>query len=168
MSLEFHRVNLDSNDKVGIRECLTNSLGDFHNNPCTIGQAPTVFIRPLVRCLGQELGEEITMGGMQLDTIIPGLLQVDGYMDKTADNILNLLLGSRVGFSKCAKFLHDELDIASRNRVGLQLLKCLTTRMADLTNDQTSMLLGGSGQLLECLKSFTSKWILKIDDHVSR
>lgn len=96
------------------------------------------------------------MGGMQLDTIMHRLLQVDGYMDKPVDNIPNLLLGSWVGFSECARLFHDELDIVSRNRVGLQLLKCLTTRMADLTNDQTSILLGCSGQLLECSKSFTS------------
>lgn len=61
-----------------------------------------------------------------------------------------------------------ELDVAGRNRICAEPLGDLSSRVADLSDDETAMGLGLRCQLLECLEPFTFERRSGRDDHVSR
>ena len=53
---------------------LGDGFEDFEREPGTVLDRSTVFVRPLVRNVLKELVGEVSVGGMELDSVEPGLI----------------------------------------------------------------------------------------------
>jgi hypothetical protein len=91
---------------------------------------------------------------VELDTIVSCLLEVLGGMCEAFNDVLDVFLGGSTRLRE--GHTHDvalKLDIRCGNGILLDGLRDLSTRMADLTDDQGAVLLGLGGELLETLES---------------
>jgi len=165
--LELDTVELDSNDKVGL-DPLADFLCDFESEACAVLKTATIFVGAVVSGRRKELGEEVTVSTVELDTVVSGLLEVLRCVGKAINDTMNLLLGRGVWLVE--RHAHDvslELNVAGGYRLWLDPALALTTGMADLTDHQAAVLLALCSHISEPFEPLTAKVGFARNDRVA-
>lgn len=81
-------------------EPLSYRPGHLDDDPSAVLDRAPVLIRPLVRRLGQELSQQVAVGAVQLDAVVPGSVEILRGVGEPLDDVLDLCQGGGVGFGK--------------------------------------------------------------------
>ena len=165
--LELNRVQLDADDEVA-GNTLANGVGDLNNDAGAVLDRSAVLVGTLVGGGGKELGDQVAVGSVELDTVVASLLKVFCGVGKALNDIGNVLFSGGAGLLE--SHAHDvalKLNVAGRNGVLLNTRLDLASRVGNLTNKQRAVLLGLGSHLLERLETLTRELRLAGDDGVT-
>ena len=165
--LELDAVELDADGK-GLGDAFPDGVVDFDNDARAVPQGASVVVRPLVGCRGEELGQEVAVGAVQLNTVKARLVREFRHVGEVVDDPVNVGLFHRPGLAVGEAYRHAlELYIAGGDGVGLDGLGDLAARMRDLDVDEAAMCFGCRGNFCPLVEPLPGERGVVWDDDVS-